>query len=76
MNSLILSTSTQKTNIPVKTLRTTKVYTWLDHAERHFKNGQILDTDMLYGPDEQLMYLCLFSHVGMFEYPLESYKVA
>ena len=45
----------------------TRAFSWLDHAERHFKNGYIQKLDDCYGVDSHLMYLALFSHVGMFD---------
>jgi hypothetical protein len=45
---------------------TTRTLSWLDHAERHYKDGAITET-IIHSPDEALMYLCLFSYVGMFD---------
>ena len=52
--------------------------TWLAHAEKHFKQASIyIKNSGYYGDfddyviidyhEEQLMYLCLFSNVGMFD---------
>ena len=52
--------------------------TWLAHAEKHFKQASIYiknrgesgesgDYVIVDSCEEQLMYLCLFSNVGMFD---------
>lgn len=55
----------------VKIIQRRKV-SWLDHAERHFKQGAIYSRSAqeydLNDPIEEIqMYLCLFSYVGMFD---------
>lgn len=45
---------------------------WLDHAERHFKQGSTYSKRAreydLHDPIEEIqMYLCLFSYIGMFD---------
>jgi hypothetical protein len=67
MNLTTVTTSSFKEPIKHLTLVQTKPLTWLDHAERHFKNGYISSLDSCYGIDQHLMYLALFSHVGMFD---------
>ena len=55
-----------------------KPLTWLAHAEKHFKQASIyIKNSGYYGEyddyvitdyyEEHLMYLCLFSNVGMFD---------
>ena len=49
--------------------------TWLAHAEKHFKQASIYiknrgesgDYVIVDSCEEHLMYLCLFSNVGMFD---------
>jgi hypothetical protein len=57
---------------PLQTIQLRKL-SWLDHAERHYKSGtsSYLSklTEYIDPTDEALMYLCLFSYVGMFDCP-------
>ena len=43
--------------------------TWLQHAQNHFNSGvSTWDNSVIVDScEEQLMFLCLFSHVGMFD---------
>lgn len=49
------------------TILSVRLYSWLDHAESHFREGYIYHNDTIIPVDEQLMYLCLMSYVGMFD---------
>jgi hypothetical protein len=47
----------------------TRPYSWLDHAERHFLEGTSIFShhpDYIDPTKEALMFLCLLAHVGAF----------
>lgn len=62
--------SKQKSESPFVVSRHT--LSWLDHAEKHFSKAvtyspRVNDYDITNHLEEYQMYLCIMSHVGMFD---------